>query len=932
MLVATSIMVVFPLTAPKVKAVSHLDSADAEDGVSPYDIDGLKNGIVMWDPNIDHDIAQINGYTIEAHMTLNIPTNVVVIFKGFSSRQIDVYGTLITHFGSLMPPSFSTITGDGGWEGIFFHSGSKGRIVNTVIKGAFAGVVFEPGSELLSPGISHSSFEEIRYYGLRMDGVSGSTNIYMTTFDDSDEPSAYSLVDVANGNLNMKNVFLLSHGSGDIGLRISNAKVHVSESWTNGNDQPGNVVHIDADSKGTVMDHMTFLHGGSGDHYIRVDGSSNLITNCRITTSNNTRSVIANEDESGIPAHLILLNPVGEGAPGSWGDSFDNSTMDATGKSSITLKWYMDVCVVDPNGNPIDNAPVWVKDCLGNPALPESRITDESGIAKGFTITELVKYENSITSFNPFNVSALNNSVIGYAEHLMNYSRIVTVVVPFSMIPNTPPIVSWLPTPSGVQSGYIPFDFILEDPDVGDDGNMSILVDYSTDGISWYPAISVPGSDLDHLNNNTLYSFIWDSAQNLGHTYYPTVYLRITPRDRAGNGTSRQTGAFTVENKEPIVSWLPTPVGVQSNLITIDFKLEDPNPEDNGNMNISVEYSTDGVSWKPAASGPGSNLNGLKNNTLYHFVWDSYNNIPYTYSTTVYLRITPWDRVGNGPSRQTGNFTVDNKPPSLLTFPTVTVTNTTALIEWTVDEPADAAVWFGPYFSGPPSDLIFETSGSTGSMQQSVMLTELKPGRYYSFLIISTDLYGNRFISSIDSTFSFETEVHIQLYKGWNMISIPPFLLNITPKDVLSSISGEYDVVQAYYASDPVDPWKHYRPDKSFGNDLLWMESVQGYWILMKNDAVLKPDHIDPTRDSLFNGTLIGLEAGWNFVGYPSVQKRTVDDALAGVSYDMIQTYDAATGQWLSYDGTSGSLTHMDMGKGYWIHCTAFNNWEVDYA
>jgi hypothetical protein len=930
MLVATSIIVVFPLTAPRAKAVVHLESADAEDGVSPYDIDGLKNGIVMWDPNLDHNISQLNGYTIEAHMTLNIPKDVEINFSGFSSRQIDVYGTLITELVGPKP-IFTTFMGDGGWEGIFFHSGSKGRIVNTVIKGALAGVVFEPGSELLSPGISLSSFEDIGHYGLRLDGVSGSTSIYMTMFDDSDNPSAYSLVEVANGNLNIDNVFVFSHGPGNIGLNISNASVYATQSSTNGNDQLGNTVHIGAGSNETVLDHMTFLHGGLGDHFIRVDGSSNLINNCRITTANGTRSIIANDDASGIPAHPVLLNPVGTTAPGSWHDSFDNSTMNATGSSSVTLQWYMDVQVVDPNGNPIINAPVWVKDRLGNPALPDSMITDDGGWAKGFTVTELIVYENSITSFDPFNVSALNNSVMGYANPLMNYSKVVTVVVPFSMVQNTPPNVSWLPTPQGVQQGYIPFDFILEDPDLGDDGNMSILVDYSTDGITWQPAISAPGSDLNHLNNNTLYTFIWDSSLNLGNNYFPTVYIRITPRDRAGNGTPRQTGSFQVENKAPIVSWLPTPSGVQSDLITIDFKLEDPNPEDNGRMSITVEYSTDGVSWQPASSGPGSDLNGLNNDTLYHFIWASYPNIPNTYSTMVYIRITPRDRAGDGPSRQTGNFTVDNKAPSLLTFPTVTVTNTSAIIEWTVDEPADASVRFGPYFSGPPVDLIFETTGSTGSMQQSVTLTGLKPGRYYSFIIISTDIYGNKFSSSIDDVFSFETEVHIQLFKGWNMISIPPNLLDSSPEDVLFSISGEYVVVQTYFASDPVDPWKHYRPDKLFGNDLLWMDYLQGYLILMKNDAVLIPNHNDPTLDPLFNGTFVGLEPGWNLIGYPSVHTRSIDDALAGVPYDMVQTYDAASGQWLSYDGTSGDLTQMEMGRGYWIHCTSSYDWQVEY-
>jgi hypothetical protein len=248
-----------------------------------------------------------------------------------------------------------------------------------------------------------------------------------------------------------------------------------------------------------------------------------------------------------------------------------------------------------------------------------------------------------------------------------------------------------------------------------------------------------------------------------------------------------------------------------------------------------------------------------------------------------------------------------------------------------VDEPADAAVRFGPYFTGSPSDFTFQTSGSTGTTQQSVTLTGLIPGRYYSFIIISTDLYGNEFISSYDTAFSFETEVYIQLYKGWNMISIPPYLLDSTPQDVFTSISGQFELVQAYYASDPIDPWKQFSPGKSFGNDLTMISAVDGLWILMKEDAVLIPDHKDPLTDPIFNVTFIGLEIGWNLVSYPSVQTRSVNDALAGVPFDMIQTYDAESGQWLTHNGTSGSLTQMEMGRGYWIHCTSPYDWKLAY-
>jgi hypothetical protein len=236
----------------------------------------------------------------------------------------------------------------------------------------------------------------------------------------------------------------------------------------------------------------------------------------------------------------------------------------------------------------------------------------------------------------------------------------------------------------------------------------------------------------------------------------------------------------------------------------------------------------------------------------------------------------------------------------------VTPTNTTALIEWTVDESANASVRYGFYVDGTSSDLTDEAWGSTGSTLQSVQLTDLQPGRNYTFAITSTDIYGNQASSLPDTLYTFETEIHIQLYKGWNMISIPPITPSSvlpTVENVLAPIAGLYDAVQAYdLLSDPNDPWKHNRTGKLYGNDLDMIGPPMGLWIHMKQD------------------------------GYPSVENRAIDTALAGVPYDMVQTYDAITGQWLGYDGSSGSLTQMEMGRGYWIHCTASSIWQVDYV
>lgn len=844
-LVVTGIVVVFPLTAPEVRGqVVHLASASAEDNAgAPYDIGPVGDGVVIWNPDEDHIISNPAGYTIEEDMTLNIPpmnyffgdpadpNEHEITFLGYG--RIDVNGTLITNTDGPMELTYTAFLGGGlaGWDGIYFHAGSQGRINDAIIKNAYNGLVFEPGS--IPSGVSKTNFEDIGAYGIRMDGAITTPSITDVTFYDQEAPSA-TCIEVANGDLNIRRTVFVSHGPDLQSLHIYNASVSVIESWFNVKNQTGNSVLIEGNSNNTVIDRCGFLNGAVGDYYIQVDGSSPIITNCKFKTLDGARSVIANDDGVGIPAHPVLLNPTSKGPPGDWTNTFDNSSMNATGDSSITLKWYMDVYVDNPNGDPKGNTPVWVKDRNGNPAEPSFKLTEDDvpepldyGWARGFVVTELIKSEGSVENFNPFNVTAEDFPPKGYAdpEPTMNMSKEVYVTVPF-------------------------------DPD----------------------------------------------------------------------------------NVLPIVTWITTPVGIQSGLITIHYRLEDPNPGENGSLSVQVYYSTEGMKWYLAEQGGGHSLTGLYNNTVYTFVWNSNteSGISNQHNTTVYIKIVPYDEHGEGIANQTGNFTVDNKGPVLTLPPFVTVGNEWTLIEWAVNEPANAKVRYGLFVNGGLDDLTAQQSGSVLSNAQSVNLTGLLPGRKYTFIMYSTDIHGNTGSSyPAFPPFTFITEVYIALYEGWNMISVPPFLPSLDLEAVLASITGDGIVVQTYLAGEPDDPWKQHVAGKPFGNDLDWIFPEMGLWILMNNDSTLIPDQILPDPES--PPYVVLLLEGWNFVGYPSAQTRTVANALSGINYSVVMTYDAATGDWLRYDGPGGdldSLTHMEMGRGYWIYSTEpmEQEWSLPYA
>lgn len=837
-LIVINVVVVFSLTSQEARAqpIEHRASTADEDGIWPFDTDFLENGVVVWSSEEDHHITQ--DYTVDSGYTLVIPAlnfmddpemSQEISFKT-TNTQIEVWGTLITNSDNNELTK-TLFWGENivDWQGIYFRPGSAGNITDCFFMGADNALVLSKylvSSTLLYPGITDSIFMDMKMYGVRLQGVVGYRNIEGCAFEDTYN-SAIG-IEVIETDLDVKGCSFNSHGNNESSLFIRDAKVYCADSSFRGNYQPGNEVIIERQgSSGSILERCTFWDGAPGDYFLSIDGADALINNCSFDTSHDELSAIANV-KNGIPGRPIIRNPSGDGSSGFWDDSFDNTTMNATGDSSVTLQWYMDVFVEDTDVNPVDNALVRVNDSFGDPVEPPSLKTDVSGWARSFVVTELVQYNDSMIYYNPFNASALNNSMKGYAypEVAMDMSKEVNITVPLNPIPNIPPDVVFNTVPVGIQGGLITIQYMVIDMNEGESGILSVMVFFSTDLNTWYPATQADGDSTDYLDNNTVYTFIWDSD---------------TEADLAN-----------------------------------------------------------------------------------------------TYNETVYIMIVPYDGYGPGNPQITDNFTVDNKPPVLTLPPTVTVGNDWTLIEWTVDEPANAIVHYGLFVDGSPGDLTHQQSGSILTKVQSVNLTGLLSGRKYTFVVNSTDNLGNTGSSyPAFPPFTFITEVHIALYEGWNMISVPPFLPNLDPEVVLASIAGDWIAVLAYEAGDPDDPWKQKVAGKPFGNDLNWILPEMGLWILMNNESTLIPDQILPDPEG--PPYVVLLLEGWNFVGYPSAETRTVADALAGISYSLVMTYDAATGDWLENDGPGGetdTLIHMEMGRGYWIYSTSTleQEWSLPYT
>jgi hypothetical protein len=837
-LVAAGMIALITFTAPEAEGqVYHLLSTGIEDNDIAYDIDPTV-GVVEWDPAEPIHIIDdaMGAYIVDPGFTLKIPGGAIVQFEG-SGVRIDVFGTLLTQDdGSGFTFTTFSYSGFGTWLGINVFEGGQIALEDSVLDRPQDGLIMSSGSELLDPGILNTQFVDFGINAVVMDGVTGVTKFDTVTFDDRDNPSG-TAVSIENGEVEMVNTpTFLDRGPNKPFIYMRNATVDIQEvglggsGFFSGGNQPGPAIIIDEGCNDTYLQMCNFFDGGAGDHYIEIEGSSPLIEDSSFETDlSGALSVLAQDNETGVPSHPIVRQPTQDTQPGIGDNTFDNSTLNATGSSTITLEWWIDVYVEDPDGNPITGAPVWVEDRYNTPATPSPIITDGTGWARSFLVVELILHEFSVEHFGGFNVSSENNSVFGYLdpEATVSYSQEFTVLVDFSLIPNTPPTVSQMTNLVGIYSGLITITYTLNDPDLGDDGNMSIIVEYSVGGVVYRPAAVGSGSDpTTGLNNNVQYTFVWDSSLNLTDLYEEQVYIRIIPFDKSGPGTER------------------------------------------------IE----------------------------------------------------------------GNFTVDNQGPVLQTGPNIVITNTTATITWTVNEAADASVGWG-FGSEPPEmgDITDETFGTTGSTDQSVTLTGLTPGRRYSYVLYSEDMGGNKktFTDVSSIPFFFETPIWIPLYKGWNMISFAPYPVDSDMTFQLSSIEPNYQVVQIYKSSDPTDPWKQWIRNKPFGNDLTDLMPEDGVWIKMKEDDILTVYQIIPTTTPMPVPIQIDLYEGWNFVAYPSVTPRDIDTVLSGIIYDMVNTYDAASGQWYWWDGSSGDLAQMECGRGYWIHVPSPSipqNYDVPYV
>ena len=343
------------------------------------------------------------------------------------------------------------------------------------------------------------------------------------------------------------------------------------------------------------------------------------------------------------------------------------------------------------------------------------------------------------------------------------------------------------------------------------------------------------------------------------------------------------------------------------NSITNDFIYDDT-------VNVTITNSTGHVITYFTN---GTGTNSVRINSIYEQYAVDFNTNDYpelTLGEPYSLQVTFGD-IDNLQGYAIAYFTlIDGTPPSSITNPHYTSGIT--WLNWTWTTPSD------PDFNHTELYLNGTFITNIPAPQNYYNATGLLPDTSYELSTRTVDTSGNINETWVNATASTlpASGITLNLYTGWNLISLPLMPENTDIASVLSSINGNYSIIWEYDASDTSDQWKKYDPTAPFGNDLTDMESGKGYWIMMTSDDTL------PISGTVLESTDINLKTGWNLIGYNSLVGQPVADSLSSISsnYTIVWAYDASdtVDNWKKYDSSApfgNDLIDMEPGKGYWI-------------
>ncbi|MDD4985191.1 MAG: hypothetical protein PHQ43_05295, partial [Dehalococcoidales bacterium] len=159
----------------------------------------------------------------------------------------------------------------------------------------------------------------------------------------------------------------------------------------------------------------------------------------------------------------------------------------------------------------------------------------------------------------------------------------------------------------------------------------------------------------------------------------------------------------------------------------------------------------------------------------------------------------------------------------------------------------------------------------------------------------------------------------INLYRGWNLISLPLMPTSTDPEEILEGLDGAgVTIIWGNY--DPTTgSWESYAPAAE-ENSLTVMRDGRGYWVRTDGDAMLtvtgRALPLPPGVPPAYN-----VVPGWNLIGFKSLAPRLATDYLEAISgkYTLIYGFDGENRQYVL---VIASEDEMLPGAGYWVAVT----------
>jgi hypothetical protein len=463
--------------------------------------------------------------------------------------------------------------------------------------------------------------------------------------------------------------------------------------------------------------------------------------------------------------------------------------------------------------------------------------------------------------------------------------------------------------------------------------NVDYKIEFSTDGATWTTITTgTNGWVLNKLVGVTNHSWTVNNAYR-GNA----ARVRVTVRDKVGrtNTVEQISGLFTIKDvTAPTVTVSVPAAGAKlCNDIATNITWT-ANDNVAGDLDYVWWLSTDGGStYMQLDTSPGAQGQTTVS-------WEP--SVTAT-KTNCKIKVEASDKAPT-PNKGTGYSGIFSIIYDT-TGPTVTVTdpNTTGIsmqygstytIKWTATNPADTSAKM-KYTIKLSTD-----GGSTFPTTIATLTNQPLGARTYSWAVSdnfsddcriqvtaenpcglnSSDASDNNF-KIVAGEFPVTT-ASIDLYEGWNLISLPLIPTNTNINNVLGTILDKVGKVWSY-SGGPSGTWKSYTPCPVVGtcptNTLTTMEDGKAYWIKVTDDCTLTfQGRTGPTPPNA--PPAYSFVVGWNMVGFKSTQAHAVEDYLVGMSYhDPITRYDNENKEYVAV----ASSDNMTTEAGYWVYFTA---------